>query len=327
MNGPTLKVAIIGAGVMGQQHARSWTHVPYATVTTICDFNLDAATKLATEFHAVATTSIDSVLASDVDVVSVCIPTCFHTDTAVKVLESGKHLLLEKPMALTVEDCHTIEAAAEASGKLLTIGQVVRFFPEYENAKRAVDAGAVGKPAVVRCRRGGIFPLWGTWFHDVNKSGGAIFDVGIHEIDWLLWLFGPVERVYARSLTDSLGEDSKQDFALVTLRHKSGVISHMEACWADPVVSYNAFEIAGDGGLLTHDSRNNATLFISTAEKQEAMSPLADADEPYNKQIAAFAKSIVEGTPLAVTGADGRAAIAVAAAALESSRTRKVVTL
>ena len=87
------------------------------------------------------------------------------------------------------------------------------------------------------------------------------------------------------------------------------------------------YEIAGDGGLLTHDSRNNATLFISTAEKQEAMSPLADADEPYNKQIAAFAKSIVEGTPLAVTGADGRAAIAVAAAALESSRTRKVVTL
>ena len=71
MNGPTLKVAIIGAGVMGQQHARSWTHVPYATVTTICDFNLDAANKLATEFHAAATASIDSVLASDVDVVSV----------------------------------------------------------------------------------------------------------------------------------------------------------------------------------------------------------------------------------------------------------------
>lgn len=327
MNGTTLNVAVVGAGTMGQQHARSWARLPNATVTTICDFNPEMADKVAASFNAAPAYTLESVLDANVDVVSLCIPTCFHADAGIKILESGKHLLLEKPMALTVDDCLRLEAAAQNMGRLLMIGQVVRFFPEYENAFKAVKSGAIGTPAVVRCRRGGAFPVWSSWFADVTKSGGVIYDLGVHEIDWVLWCFGPVERVYARSLTEKLSQENMQDFALITLRHTSGVISHIEACWADPITGYNAFEIAGDGGLLTHDSRLNNTLFLSTQERQEGFSPVDDSDEPYNREIASFADAILYGTAVPISGADGRAAIAVAAAALESSRTRMVVVL
>lgn len=324
-----LHIGIVGAGGMGRTHARRWRQVPRTVVTAIADPAEEAAKNLAEEAGGAAVFAhIDELLAhAPVDVVSVCTPTGSHADLAVAALSAGKHVFCEKPMALSVADCDRMIAAAQRAGRLLSVGQVVRFFAEYANAKRLVDSGAVGAPAVIRCRRGGGFPRWSPWFADAAQSGGVLFDLGVHEIDWLLWCFGPATRVYARALTDSIDLSDPRDYGLITIRHASGAVSHVEACWADPASGYTAFEIAGDAGLLAHDSRKTATLLRSTAHGKGASAPLAPEDDPYLKEIAAFAAAVRGEQPLAVTAEEGRAAIAAAAAALESARTGRAISL
>jgi predicted dehydrogenase len=340
MTDQPLRIGIVGAGGMGTRHAAAWSRVPGVTVTGVADINHEKARKLASQHDAVGHDSASALLDdanANVDIISMCVPTSLHRELCVEALQAGKHVFCEKPMALTVADCDAMIAAAKAAGKLLSIGQVVRFFPEYANAKRLIDSGAVGKPAVVRVRRGGGFPHTDTnWFADPAQSGGVVYDLLVHEFDWLLWCFGPVKRVYARSLTERMaaGEFGQLDYALVTLRHESGVVSHAEGTWADPGGFATSFEVAGDGGLLSHDSRKATPLVRSLRREGQVgpgvplpSSPLAAHDNPYYREIAAFAKSVREGTPLAVTAEEGRAAIAVAQAAAESARTGQAVEL
>lgn len=336
----TLRVGIIGAGGMGNRHARCWARLPGARVVAVADPQQHKAEALAAQVgeEVAVYESADGLLdLGEIDLVSICTPTDTHRSLAEAALAAGKHVLCEKPMALSVADCDAMIAAAQASAKLLTIGQVVRFFPEYANAHREVAQGAVGQPAAVRVRRGGGFPHTDTdWFADPARSGGVIFDLLIHDIDWLLWCFGPVERVYANSLTERLaaGKVEHLDYALLTLRHHNGVISHAEGTWADPGGFVTTFEVAGDGGLLTHDSRKAVVLRKALRSPEDGgrgvplpSSPLAPDDDPYYRQIAAFARAVRDGAPLAVTPEEARDAVAVAAAALESARTGRAITL
>lgn len=331
----TLKIGIIGAGGMGRTHSRCWNQLPGATVSAIADVQKQKAETLAAQIGGSEMgvfDNADALLADPaIDVVSLCVPTDLHRSLTEAALHAGKHVLCEKPMALTLTDCDAMIAAAKTAGKLLTVGQVVRFFPEYASAKRLVETGVVGKPAAIRVRRGGSFPRTDTdWFADPARSGGVIFDLLVHDIDWLLWCFGPIERVYAHSLTSRLADKTLDhlDYALLTLRHRSGVISHAEGTWADPGGFVTTWEIAGDQGLLTHDSRRAASLKTALHEMPPAKkgvplpsSPNAPGDDPYYRQIEAFARAIQENEPVAVTPEEARAAIAVAAAARESART------
>ena len=335
-----LKIGIIGAGGMGTTHAARWAQLPDTQVVAIADVQRHKAEKLAAGYAgAIVCGDADELLnvAGGVDAVSVCVPSDLHRQVAEKALRAGVHTFCEKPLALSVADCDALIAAQKTApnGALLSVGQVVRFFPEYAQAKRLVESGAVGKPAAVRVRRGGGFPHTDTdWFADPARSGGVLFDLLVHDLDWLLWCFGPVVRVHCRALTGRLADKTVDhlDYALVTLRHRSGVISHAEGTWADPGGFATAWEIAGDAGLLTHDSRRAAPLTVALRGAGGdgpgvplPSSPLAPGDDPYFLEIAAFARSIREGAPLAVTAQEARAAVAVAAAALESSRTGRAV--
>ena len=320
-----LRIGIVGAGAMGKTHARHWARVPGAKIVAIADSDASKAGAPAASVGAEALGSLEELLALGCDAVSVCTPTDTHRELSEKALGAGCHVLCEKPMALSIEDCDAMISAAERAGKLLCVGQVVRFFPEYANAKKLVDAGAVGNPAAVRTRRGGGFPGWSDWYSDPARTGGILFDLGVHEFDWLLWCLGPIVRVYAKSLTPRSLE--RCDLALVTLRHASGCVSHVEATWADPKGGGTRFEIAGDAGLLVHDARSIPALSIRTDAGAQNLSPLAPDDDPFYRQCLAFARAIRGEVPLAVTGEDGRAAIAVAQAAAESVRTGRAVAL
>jgi len=335
-----LKVGIVGAGGMGSTHARCWSRLPVARVTAVADPQTSKARALAgrlvQETAPTVLASADEMLAyADVDVVSVCVPTDLHRTVTEAALRAGKHVLCEKPMALSLSDCDAMIATAEAAGTVFTVAQVVRCFPEYARAKTLVDAGVVGQPAAVRVRRGGDFPRSDTdWYADVEKSGGIIFDLMVHDIDWLQWCFGPISRVYARGLTERLGKGELDhlDYALLTLRHASGVISHAEGTWADPGGFATAFEIAGDAGLLTHDSRRAVALTQAVRGADAKVggvalprSPLTPGDDPYFREIESFAASVRMGAPLFVTPAEAHAAVAVACAARESLQTGRAV--
>ncbi len=320
-----LKAGVIGAGGMGATHARGWMKAEGFELVAVADVDLPKAEALAEKYGAQAFGSVEALLSSGIEAVSVCLPSALHRSVSEEALQMGCHVLCEKPMALSVADCDAMIEAARIAGRRLSVAQVVRFFPEFANAHSLVQSGGVGKPAVVRTRRGGGFPGWSSWFGDEAQSGGILFDLAVHDLDWLLWTFGPVERVYAKGLTERGFE--RLDHALITLRHTSGTISHTEVTWADPKGGGATFEIAGDAGLLAHDSRKEVSLSFRTETRTGTGRPLIPSDDPYDKQIAAFAHAILSGGPLAVTAEEGRSAVAVAAATRESLKTGRAIAL
>jgi predicted dehydrogenase len=326
-----LNVAIVGAGGMGRRHAASFRETGEARLAAVIDPDREAAAALAGEQARVCATLEEALGECDVDAVDVCAPTPFHAALAVQALKAGKHLLLEKPMARTLEECDAIIEAARGSGRTAMVAHVLRFFPEFVRGKEAVDAGLVGEPAVVRTSRGGGMPRGqDSWYRDIAQSGGVVLDLIIHDFDWLRWVLGPAERVYARGLAHS-GRDG-QDYALVTIRFRSGAIAHVEGTWMRPAGFETRYEIAGTQGLLDFSSRDSATLRVSrfaAAGTRPAVevpeSPLAES--PYTAQIRHFLHCVRTGEPPKVSLEDARAAVEIALGALESMRTGEPVAL
>ena len=269
---------------------------------------------------------------AQIDVVDICTPTGSHADLAVQAIKAGRHVLLEKPMARTLEGCDRIIEAAEKSDKAVMVAHVLRWFPEFASAKAAIDAGKVGKAAVVRTSRGGGAPAGRTWYRDFEQSGGVVLDLILHDFDWLLWCFGPAERVYAKGLAGMKNVSDGQDYALVTIRFKCGTIAHVEGTWMRPSGFETKFEVAGDGGLIEFSSRNAVPLRVSVKGEEAARaavevpeSPLAES--PYLREIRHFLECVKTGAKPAVSLQEARDAVQVALSAIESMKTGQPVEL
>ena len=176
---------------------------------------------------------------------------------------------------------------------------------------------------------------WENWYGKTAWSGGVPLDLIIHDFDWLLWTFGDVERVFAKSLSSKSTEEYVvRDYALVTIRFKSGVLAHVEGTWADPGGFRVSFEIAGDEGLLEYNFNQPAspTLLaaIVTDIDQRVGVPVPDSPitiNPYQAELEHFLHCLESGESPIVTPEDGLAAVAIAEAANESARTGLPVTI
>ena len=161
--------------------------------------SLERAARLAETVGAEATTDLDAVLRDpEVDAVDVCLPTPAHREATEQALRAGKHVFLEKPIALTLEDADAILRAAEASGRLFMVGLVLRFWPEYVELQRRVDAGDLGRITAVATRRLSPPADWAAWLGDPTQSGGTAVDLLVHDFDQMNWLFGKPISVFAR---------------------------------------------------------------------------------------------------------------------------------
>jgi len=334
----TYRVAVIGAGTMGGEHERQWASVEGAEVVGVLAESREEAGRAAEAAGcpAFGQGEFDALLRQTrPDIVDVCVPTPFHREYVERAAAAGKAVFVEKPLARTLADCDAIVEAVERAGVPLMAGHVLRFFPEYAAAKRLVDAGGVGKPAAIRTARLAGMPHGGhNWYGDSAQSGGVILDMIIHDFDWLRWNFGPVTRVYAQGLYGKPEHAGKRDYALVTLRHDSGAVSHVTGSWAHPGGFRTTLEIAGDLGLIEHDSARSAPLTFSPHAAAGGgggiavpESPLAAEENPYFLELKAFVGALDEGVPMPVTVYDAREAARIALAALESIETGKVVTL
>lgn len=325
-NNDVIRVGILGAGGMGSAHARQYRKMSDIELTFF-DTRIDQTERFAKQWDCVPSVSADDLISS-CDAVDICLPTDLHAQFALKAVAAGRAVFVEKPMARTMEECFAIINAAAASGVPLMPGQVVRFFPEFKQGNKMVKAGMVGEPAAARTRRGGGAPKGvDLWFMDHERSGGVLLDLAIHDFDWLRWTLGEVSGVYARSLGVSKG--SGPDYALSTLQFQSGAIAHVESTWMDPSGFRTAFEVAGSGGIIEHDSRNTPTLRTHIATESgcqtQTEANYTGTDDPYYQELRAFIEALAKGTPPPVTGHDGAMAVAIGLAALESARTGRTV--
>ncbi len=216
--------------------------------------------------------------AEHIDIVDVCVPTFLHKSYVMKAADAGKHVICEKPLARSLEDAREMLDYCREKDVRLFVGHVLRFFPEYREAKALVDQGAIGDVAVVRTTRGGGFPMaWNNWYADFQNSGGLVLDMIIHDFDFLRWCFGEVERVYAKSL---FGRGHYgMDYALVTLRFASGVIAHVEGTWAHESFSMK-FELAGKSGIIDYDSASDQPLVSVSREKKRRLRRCRSSGKP-----------------------------------------------
>ncbi len=329
-----MRVGIIGAGSMGTAHSRGWVRTD-AEVVGVADTKPGKAEALASQYGWRAFDSMDAILPL-VDVVDLCTPTHLHYEMTLQAARAGKHIMCEKPIALTVAHGKEMIAACRAAGVRLFIAMVVRFFPEYVATKRAIDAGQIGAPAVIRLTRAVYRPQRqrDDWFMDPERSGGMIVDLPIHDFDQARWMTGDeVVRVFAKSVATQ-NPDVLEDHVLTILRFRNGAMAHVEGSWAypPPMFVYKV-EVAGDAGLIEFDNMSTRPIVLhlfrasggAVSEVPIASSPLAE--DPYVVEVKHFWDALKNNKPFVVTPEDGLAALQIALAARESAMTGKPVTL
>lgn len=205
-----VKVGIIGLGFMGRMHLAAYLKLRGAAVVALADIDEDKRrgntagagnlgdTGLQLDvksFQQVYDSGFKLIADPAIDLVDICVPTCDHKDLFVAAVEAGKHVLCEKPMAVKPSDVAAMIAAGKKAKGAVMIAQCVRFWPAYVLLKQYVSTSRLGKcKSVILCRQGGK-GLWSPWYFDSAISGGAIYDLHVHDTDYVNFLFGKPSAV------------------------------------------------------------------------------------------------------------------------------------
>jgi predicted dehydrogenase len=324
---------------MGSTHARAYAKLPDVRVVGVSSLDPEEASELASEVSAEHFTDAYA-LATDprVDAVSITLPTHLHKEYAIQALEAGKHVFVEKPMSLSVEDCDRMIEAAQKNARLLMVAHVLRFWPEYVALAEVVHSGELGRPIAATAFRLSAKPRWGkqNWFANPAFSGGAVFDMQVHDVDALNWICGDPVSVYSRGdRGDGGGWDHVQ-----TLIDYGGATGFAEDSVLMPVgyPFYQALKVLCERGSIEYTFRaasarvetNSSTGSELVVYPSGAPSyPVDTADgDAYENEVAYFVDCVLQSrAPERCTADQGRLAIQTVSAARESLTTNGVVLL
>jgi predicted dehydrogenase len=321
-----MRIGIIGAGSAASFHAAAFSSDSRIEMVGVADVAPELCERFAAQFAIPKCYKPDELVsAPDVEILDICTPTDTHRYYTELAAKAGKHVFCEKPIALSLKDAQSMVSACKKARVALGVGQVLRYFPEYVKIRELLTEGAVGSVQVASASRCARMPRGrDDWFRDRKRSGGAIFDLAIHDIDFLIWCFGTVETVFARRVS----LDGEEHLHII-LRFERGQVAHVEASWAEVEGFYAEFEAAGSKGLLAFDSRDATPLLVNRKKKEEALAVIIPEspvkDSPYLLEMLEFIRFIEEGVLPRVTAADAVYALAVALAAQESAQNRVVV--
>ncbi|MBL7063679.1 MAG: Gfo/Idh/MocA family oxidoreductase [Anaerolineae bacterium] len=333
-----LKVGILGAGFMGGTHAQAYSLIPDVQIVGVSSRSAEKAQTLADKYGAEPFT--DAIkLATDprVEAISNTLPTHLHKDLTITALQAGKHVLLEKPMGRSVAECDAIMEAARKSGRILMIGQTLRFWPDYMAIADLLASGRLGKPLAATAKRLAGPPRWAEFFLHPEQSGGQVLDLNIHDLDALNWLLGTPKTVFAlgQRSPESGGWDLGMtliDYGEVKAYAEGSALQSPEYPFTmslSVLCERGSVEFSFRAGGEQVDARDagGASLFVYEQGKppQTLETPGGDA---YAREVATFVESVRSGQPPQQgTPEQGRLAVATALAARQSIETGKIVTI
>ena len=262
----TIRVGIIGCGKIAQvRHIPEYAANPHVEVYGFYDINQARTQELAKKYGGKAFASYEELLADPaIEAVSVCAANHAHAEISIAALKAGKHVLCEKPMAVTLEECEAMVAAAKESGKYLMIGQNQRLAKAHSKAKELIEQGAIGKVLTFRTIFGhggpetwSIDPGSNVWFFDKTKAAmGAMADLGIHKTDMIQYVLGSKIVKTQAVLTTLDKKDATgnligvDDNAICIYQMENGVIGTMTASWTYYAAEDNTTVIYGTKGEL-----------------------------------------------------------------------------
>lgn len=307
-----MRVGIAGAGFMARTHLRRYDEMGVEVAAIASPSGPDATVEefdLATETYTDVARMVERC---DLDYLDVCTPTHTHLPIVRTAADAGVDVFLEKPIATSLADASEVADLVREANLTCMVGHVVRFVPPYRRA-RELDIGA---PGVARARRLSPFPDWGSseWFADPEKSGGLFVDLAIHDLDYLRWCWGPVDRVFARS-----SGDSRSPHGFVTLRFESGAVGYVEASWAQPssrALTYE-LELAGNDGLVEFSSEDGEPYVEWTEGGTTVERPLVR--DGYRRELEHFVGCLESGSEPDVTVDDAIDSLRLALAARRSA--------
>ena len=310
-----LRVGVIGAGVMGTNHGRVLAGLPGITLVGVVD-PVAAHRARATELTGCRTFDrLDELIAQGVDAVTIAAPTHLHHEIALFCIARKIHVMVEKPIASSVEEGRHIVDAAERAGLTLMVGHVERFNPAVAAIKQAISGEDILSIAITRV---GPFP-------PRMSNVGVVIDLAVHDIDLIRWFTESDIVEVQPQLSSAVAE--REDIALLQFRTASGVLAHINTNWLTPFKARNVTVATRDkyvmGDLLT---RQVTECFGFKPDGSYSMRHLpVGHDEPLRTELIAFVQAVRSGGAPAVTGDEGVASLEIATRCLETPARPKVV--
>jgi predicted dehydrogenase len=305
--GRVLRVGVVGVGVMGSNHARVFAEISGVELAGIADPDSAQREFVSRTLGCAAYADVSELLAAGVDAVTIAAPTHLHHPIALACLRAGVHVLVEKPIASTVEEGRDIIAAAKQAGLTLMVGHVERFNPAVEAIKDAIRGEDILSIAITRV---GPFP-------PRMSNVGVVIDLAVHDIDLIRWFTDSDITEVQPQLSSAVAD--REDIALLQFRTASGVLAHINTNWLTPFKARNV-TIATRGKYVSGDllTRQVTECFGFQPDGSYSMRHLSVGHaEPLRAELLAFVRAIVGRQVPPVTGEDGLASLEIATACLE----------
>ncbi|WP_165972392.1 Gfo/Idh/MocA family protein [Paenibacillus piri] len=351
MNKAVYGFAIVGSGAIGSFHAEQLKQVGGAKLIAVCDENPQRAGQFAERYSCSAYTSLNDMLQrDDIDIVNICTPSSLHGGQAIACAKAGKHVIVEKPMDITLATADSMIAACQEAGTKLSVVSQHRLDRSVAQVKQLIREGAFGKLVLAagavhwyRSQQYYDSSSWrGTWQWD---GGGALMNQGIHIVDLLQYLMGPVESVQAQCRTLGHRNIEVEDTAAALLRFGSGAVGTLTATTSaypglntrielfgtkgsaiienDSLVFCQYEEAAGDGTIT--DAVGSVQHRTSGANG--ASNPMSISGETHRLQFSDMIEAIEHDREPLVNGIEGRKPLEIILAVYESNRSGKPVLL
>jgi UDP-N-acetylglucosamine 3-dehydrogenase len=311
-----LGVAVIGAGFWGKNHARVFKELASTELVAVCDVNAERAKSVADQFGVKAYTSSTQMLKNrEVEAVSVCTWSTVLAKEALKALEAGRHVLVEKPMASNTKKAEKLLETAEENGLHLTVGFLMRFIPGMRHIREAVENKKIGELVCATAKR---VSQWPERIGDV----GVVKDTAIHDIDVMRYIANedPI-TVYAKA--GSMRHRKFEDYAQIMLTYKDGKSAFIESNWLTPYKT-RTLTVTGSDAIMRLDY---ITQELWIEEPKETLQPRYPWQEPLKLELQNFADCILAKQKPLITAADGLRALQIAEAALQSSAKNRAIKL
>ncbi|PPA69844.1 Gfo/Idh/MocA family protein [Jeotgalibacillus proteolyticus] len=338
-----VRVGIIGCGsITKHRHFPEYTANPHVEIAAFCDLNEARAKSFADQSEANVYTSYKELLSDpSIDAVSVNLPNALHAPVTIDALKAGKHVLCEKPMATSIEEADEMIETAKANGKNLMIGHNQRFVASHEKARTYIQEGKLGNVYSFRTAFGHGGPEgWSvdgrnSWFFEKEKAFiGALGDLGVHKSDLIRYVFDQ-DVIEVGGFVDTIAKEDTNvdDNAVCIVKLKDGTMGTLTASWSHKKFEDNATIIYGEKGVLRlEDDEEFSFIFypIDGPPEKEDLGKIQTNDEGGQSStgvIDEFISSLVEERTPLIPGEEGKKALQIVLAAMESSKTKKIVSI
>jgi predicted dehydrogenase len=328
------KIAVLGAGFMGSTHALAYKSLPDVELAGIYAHSSRRAEPLAAELGTTWTDDLDRIMNDDaIDAIDICLPTPEHRVAAERAIVAGKHVLLEKPIALEMADADALVDLAASTDKVFMIAHVLRFWPEYVELQKIAASGRYGRPVSAFASRRQAFPAWSELFSRSDLTGGAVIDQMIHDYDTLNWIFGEPQSVTAHGIKNPRSQGWDQVQVLIEYEGASALVdggmmmpeSYPFSSRLEVLLETGALEYHFRAGGRSVEMGAGVNDLIDYPNDGDPVTLSVPAADPYTAEVAYFVDCVKSGRPATrATPADARLALKVALAAkasLESGQT------